>query len=64
MAHGERRSTCSQYSTRCLVARAGNRTVVAKWWSMVLRGVVLSNADADDESLLSSPKITAQGSHV
>jgi len=63
MAHGERRSTCSQYSTRCLVARAGNRTVVAKWWSMV-RGVVLSNADADDESLLSSPKITDQGSHV
>ena len=63
MAHGERRSTCSQYSTRCLVARACNQTVVAKWWSMV-RGVVLSNADADDESLLSSPKITAQGSHV
>jgi hypothetical protein len=63
MAHGERRSTCSQYSTRCLVARARNQTVVAKWWSMV-RGVVLSNADADDESLLSSPKITAQGSHV
>jgi hypothetical protein len=63
MAHGERRSTCSQYSTRCLVALACNQTVVAKWWSMV-RGVVLSNADADDESLLSSPKITAQGSHV